>query len=100
MEPLYPILFLDALMGKMRHEGKDIARALAGQPEVLLADEPTSNLDLATAAELLAALREAHAAGKTVVLSSHDPRVIALATQVYELEGGKRKSVGQPSASH
>jgi putative ABC transport system ATP-binding protein len=71
-----------------------IARALSGQPEVLLADEPTSNLDPATAGELLAALREAHAAGKTVVLSSHDPRVIALATQVYELEGGRLKAAG------
>ncbi len=71
-----------------------IARALAGQPEVLLADEPTSNLDPATAGELLAALREWHAAGKTAILSSHDPRVIALATWVYELEGGRLMAAG------
>jgi putative ABC transport system ATP-binding protein len=69
-----------------------IARALAGEPDFLLADEPTSNLDPATASELLAVFQEAHAAGKTVVLSSHDPRVIALATRVVELEGGKLKA--------
>jgi ABC-type lipoprotein export system ATPase subunit len=68
-----------------------IARALAGQPDVLFADEPTSSLDAATSGELLAIFQEMHAAGKTVVLSSHDPRVIALATRRYELEGGKRK---------
>jgi len=68
------------------------ARALAGQPDVLLADEPTSNLDLEAGATLLAAIREMHAAGKTVVLSSHDPRVIALATCVYELHAGRLKT--------
>src|SRR5207302_1528900 len=69
-----------------------IARALAGRPEVLLADEPTSNLDLATGANLLAVLAEIHAAGTTVVLSSHDPRALSLATRVYELEGGKLRA--------
>jgi ABC-type lipoprotein export system ATPase subunit len=66
-----------------------VARALAGQPEALLADEPTSNLDPDTAAVLLDLLRERHVAGTTLVLSSHDPRVIALATQVHELTGGR-----------
>jgi putative ABC transport system ATP-binding protein len=66
-----------------------VARALAGQPEVILADEPTSNLDPATGRLLLEALRELHAAGTTLILSSHDPAVIALATRVYELEAGK-----------
>lgn len=66
-----------------------IARALAGDPEVLLADEPTSNLDQVTAGELLAILQNIHREGKTVVLSSHDPAVAALATQVHELAGGK-----------
>jgi putative ABC transport system ATP-binding protein len=68
------------------------ARALAGQPEALLADEPTSNLDPETAAVLLALLRERHAAGTTVVLSSHDPQMTALATQVYELAAGRLKA--------
>ena len=68
------------------------ARALAGRPEVVLADEPTSNLDPGAAVALLAALREMHAEGKTVVLSSHDPAVLPLATYVLELEAGQLKS--------
>ena len=66
-----------------------IARALADQPEVVLADEPTSNLDAEASQALLAIFRELHAKGKTVVLSSHDPAVIALATQVYRLQKGR-----------
>jgi putative ABC transport system ATP-binding protein len=69
-----------------------IARALAGQPEVLLADEPTSQLDPATAAELRALFRELHAGGSTVVLSSHDPQLVALGTVVFELEAGRLKA--------
>jgi ABC-type lipoprotein export system ATPase subunit len=66
-----------------------IARALAGEPEALLADEPTSNLDPETGRVLLGVMRELHAAGKTVVVSSHDPAVLGLATAVYRLEGGR-----------
>ncbi len=75
-----------------------IARALAGHPEVVLADEPTSNLDPEAGRALLASFQELHAEGKTVVLASHDPQVCALATLVIELEGGKLKSarVGRP----
>jgi putative ABC transport system ATP-binding protein len=66
-----------------------IARALAGQPEAVLADEPTSNLDPGNADVFLALVRQLHAEGKTVVISSHDPDVIALATHHIELEAGK-----------
>jgi putative ABC transport system ATP-binding protein len=66
-----------------------VARALAGQPEVILADEPTSNLDPVTARVLLEVFRELHAAGTTLILSSHDPAVIALASRICELEAGK-----------
>jgi putative ABC transport system ATP-binding protein len=66
-----------------------VARALAGQPEAILADEPTSNLDPDTAAMLLALIQERHAAGTTVVLASHDPRMIAVATRMYQLERGR-----------
>jgi putative ABC transport system ATP-binding protein len=70
-----------------------LARALAGQPQALLADEPTSNLDPAMGQALLAILRELRTQGITIVLSSHDPQAIALATCVHQLEGGKlRKS--------
>jgi ABC-type ATPase involved in cell division len=66
-----------------------IARALVGQPEVLFADEPTSNLDPGAAQGLRSVLQEAHRDGKTLILSTHDPGLIALATNVYQLEAGR-----------
>jgi putative ABC transport system ATP-binding protein len=69
-----------------------IARALAGQPEAMLADEPTSNLDPEMGQTLLAVFQALHAEGKTVILSSHDPRMTSLATTVHDLEGGRLKS--------
>jgi len=72
-----------------------VARALAGRPEVVLADEPTSNLDEESGGAVIALLRAAHAEGKTVVASSHDPRLAALATRVYELKAGRVRAVGE-----
>jgi putative ABC transport system ATP-binding protein len=62
-----------------------IARALAGDPEAVLADEPTSNLDAETAGVLLEALRGLHMAGRTVVVATHDPRLIEAASRVLDL---------------
>jgi ABC-type lipoprotein export system ATPase subunit len=76
-----------------------IARALAGGPDVVLADEPTSNLDAASGQALLAALREEVARGRTVLLASHDPAVIGLATRVIELERGRVKAVREAGQS-
>ncbi len=66
-----------------------VARALAGDPDVLLADEPTSSLDAETADFVCAVFQEFHHAGKTAILVSHDPRVVALATAVYSLRNGQ-----------
>jgi putative ABC transport system ATP-binding protein len=66
-----------------------IARALAGRPEVVLADEPTSNLDEEAGQTVVALLRQAHTEGRTIVLSSHDPRLMAPATQVFALQAGR-----------
>jgi ABC-type lipoprotein export system ATPase subunit len=66
-----------------------VARALAGEPEVLLADEPTAHLDRASSQILTADLQEWHRAGRTVVVATHDPQVTALATQIIELEEGR-----------
>ncbi len=69
-----------------------IARALAGRPEVILADEATSNLDDAAALELIAVLKKTHAAGTTLILSTHDPRMLAMAETVYRLNSGRLAS--------
>jgi putative ABC transport system ATP-binding protein len=68
-----------------------LARALAGQPDVLLADEPTSNLDPAARSTVLSILQELHSQGRTVILASHEPHFIDVAARTYELEGGRLK---------
>ncbi len=65
-----------------------IARALAVDPPLLLADEPTGNLDTASGAEVLGLFQELHAAGRTIVMVTHDPEVAALADRRVHLEDG------------
>jgi putative ABC transport system ATP-binding protein len=65
-----------------------IARAVAGQPPIVLADEPTGNLDSASGDTVMQMLGELHAAGSTVCLATHNPRYIALATRhIYLFDG-------------
>lgn len=66
-----------------------LARAVAGKPELILADEPTSNLDPESGAVVFDLLQQLHAEGTTVIVSSHDPRAIDLATAVVQLKAGK-----------
>ena len=66
-----------------------VARALATDPKILLADEPTSNLDCTAAAELTEIFRDVHSTGVTVVISTHNPALLALATDVFELNQGR-----------
>ena len=65
-----------------------IARALAGKPSVILADEPTGALDSRTGREVLGIIQELHAAGNTVVLITHDNSIAVQAQRIIRLEDG------------
>ncbi len=65
------------------------ARALANDPELILADEPTGNLDLKNGQKIVQILQTLKAKGKTVIISTHDLEIIRLANQTLCLEEGK-----------
>lgn len=66
-----------------------IARALVGEPAILMADEPTGNLDSRAGAEVMATFTELHAAGHTIILVTHDPNVAARAERIIEMADGR-----------
>jgi putative ABC transport system ATP-binding protein len=65
------------------------ARALANDPELILADEPTGNLDVKNADKIVQVLQLLKAKGKTVIVSTHDLQIKALADQVFCLDDGR-----------
>ena len=66
-----------------------IARALVTQPTLLLADEPTENLDTQTTVEIMALFRELNEQGITIVLVTHEPEVAQYARRIVELRDGR-----------
>ena len=66
-----------------------IARALVSQPDLLLADEPTGNLDSGSTAEVLGLLSDLHRGGRTVVLITHEHDVAAAAERVVTIRDGR-----------
>ena len=87
------------LGGRMRHRPAQmsggqqqrvaIARAIAARPPIILADEPTGNLDSGSGASVMEILRSLHDSGRTVVLITHDERIARTADRVVRLQDGK-----------
>ena len=87
------------LSGRMDHKPKElsggqqqrvaIARALSSSPPLILADEPTGNLDSKSGVEVMKMLKEIHAAGNTIVLITHDSGIARQAERVIRIADGK-----------
>jgi putative ABC transport system ATP-binding protein len=69
-----------------------IARALVTRPSILLADEPTGNLDSQTTTEILALFDELHAGGQTIIVVTHEPEVAAHGSRTIRLKDGHIES--------
>ena len=83
---------LDSLPNQMsggQRQRVAISRALVGQPSILLADEPTGNLDSRTSHEIMRLIDELHAQGQTIIMVTHEPDIAAHCKRVIRLEDGR-----------
>jgi putative ABC transport system ATP-binding protein len=95
------------LEGRMQHKPNElsggqrqrvaIARALVNNPSIILADEPTGNLDSKTGDEIMALFDDLHAKGNTIVLVTHEPDIAEYAHRIVHIRDGKIFS-DQPSS--
>jgi len=69
-----------------------IARALVNRPALLLADEPTGNLDSTTSEEIMAVFQDLHDEGQTIVMVTHEPDISVLAERIVVLKDGRVES--------
>lgn len=76
-----------------------VARALANEAHLILADEPTGNLDTQSGAHIMRMLDELHRQGRTILAVSHDPRITRYATQTVHLLDGRVVSEAQYAAA-
>ncbi len=99
MEKAARMLELAGLAGRMDHRPAQlsggecqrvaIARALVNDPDIILADEPTGNLDSKTAHEIMALMRELHGRGQTIVMVTHENDIAAYAGRIIVLKDGR-----------
>jgi putative ABC transport system ATP-binding protein len=80
--------FRPAMLSGGQRQRVAIARALSNEPTVLLADEPTGNLDSAATREVLRLLDDLHRNGQTTVVVTHDPRIAATADRIVAMRDG------------
>ncbi|WP_338847739.1 ATP-binding cassette domain-containing protein [Massilia sp. W12] len=76
-----------------------IARAIVNRPQIILADEPTANLDKASAQQVMQALQSFHAAGVTCLISTHDESILQQAARVITLHAGRLAADSAPAAN-
>ncbi|HCU95030.1 MAG TPA: ABC transporter ATP-binding protein [Actinobacteria bacterium] len=80
--------FLPAALSGGQRQRVAIARALANEPVVVMADEPTGNLDSAATLELLRLFESLHTAGQTLIIVTHDSRIAATADRMISMRDG------------
>ncbi len=76
-----------------------IARALVNNPEIILADEPTGNLDRASARTVVETFTKLNSGGQTIVVVTHDPEVANCSNKIYLIRDGVIKDMRSPSKS-